>query len=79
MPLTIAQSMLLSYVLFLVFVLYFLALVIVSLFSPRKKLRFKNYHTVLRPVLRDCQFFSFKSRLVQCSGAWKLGTFLAFT
>ena len=55
--LTIVQNMFLLCVPFLVFVLFFLALVIVSLFKLEKIIRFKSYHTVLKVVLRGLKFF----------------------
>ena len=57
MPMTIAQNMLLLYVPFLVFVLCFLALVIISLFRLEKIFKFKYYHTVLKAVLEGLKFF----------------------
>ena len=54
---TIAQNMLLLYVPFLVFVLCFLALVIISLFRLEKIFKFKYYHTVLKAVLEGLKFF----------------------
>ena len=54
---TIAQNMLLLNVLFLVFVLCFLALVIISLFRLEKMLRCTYYHTVLKAVLEGLKFF----------------------
>ena len=59
MPLTVVQNilLLLLYVPFLVFVLCFLELVIVSLFKLEKIIRFKYYHTVLKVVLEGLEFF----------------------
>ena len=57
MPMTIVQNMLLLYVPFLVFVLCFLALVIISLFRLEKMLRCTYYHTVLKAVLEGLKFF----------------------
>ena len=57
MPMTIVQNMLLLYVPFLVFVLCFLALVIISLFRLEKMLRCTYYHTVLKAVLEGLNFF----------------------
>ena len=54
---TVAQNMLLLYVPFLVFVLCFLALVIISLFRLEKIFKFKYYHTVLKAVLEGLKFF----------------------
>ena len=53
----IVQNMLLLYVPFLVFVLCFLAIVIVSLFKLEKIFKFKYYHTVLKVVLEGLKFF----------------------
>ena len=57
MPMTTAQNMFLLNVPFLVFVLYFLALVIMSLFRPEKMFRCTYYHTVLKAVLEGLNFF----------------------
>ena len=57
MPMTIVQNMLLLYVPFLVFVLCFLALVIISLFRLEKIFKFKYYHTVLKALLKGLDFF----------------------
>ena len=57
MPATIAQNMLLLNVLFLVSVLCFLALVIMSLFRLEKMFRCTYYHTVLKAVLEGLKFF----------------------
>ena len=54
---TIAQNMLLLNVPFLIFVLRFLALVIMSLFKLAKIFRFTYYHTVLKAVLEGLNFF----------------------
>ena len=54
---TIAQIMLLLNVPFLVFVLCFLALVIMSFFRLEKMFRFRYYHTVLKAVLEGLSFF----------------------
>ena len=54
---TVAQNMLLLYVPFLVFVLCFLALVIISLFRLEKVFKFKYYHTVLKAASKDLKFF----------------------
>ena len=48
--------MLLLYVPFSVFILYFLALVIISLFKLEKTFKFK-YHTDLKVVLEGLNFF----------------------
>ena len=48
--------MLFLYIPFLVFVLYFFALVIVSLFKLEKIFRFKYYHTVFKVVLERLSF-----------------------
>ena len=53
----IAQNMVLLYVPFLVFLLCFLALVIVSLFKLEKIFKFKYCHTVLKVVLEGLIFF----------------------
>ena len=57
MPMTIVQNMLLLYVPFLVFVLCFLALVIISLFRLEKIFKFKYYHTVLKALLKGLDLF----------------------
>ena len=57
MPMTTAQNMLLLNVPFLVFVLCFLALVIMSLFRLEKMFRCTYYHTVLKAVLEGLKFF----------------------
>ena len=57
MTMTTAQNMLLLYIPFLVFVLCFLALVIISLFRLEKMLRCTYYHTVLKAVLEGLKFF----------------------
>ena len=54
---TIAQNMLLLNVPFLIFVLRFLALVIMSLFKLAKIFRFTYYHTILKAVLEGLKFF----------------------
>ena len=60
-PMTIAQNVLLLYVPFLVFVLRFLALVIIFLFRLEKIFKFKNYHNVLKGVLEDLKFVHLKA------------------
>ena len=57
MPTTIAQNMLLLYVPFLIFVLRFLALVIIYLFRLKKIFKFKYYHTLLKAVLEGLKDF----------------------
>ena len=57
MPMIIAQNMLLLNVPLLVFVLCFLALVILSLFRLEKMFRCTYYHTVLKAVLEGLNFF----------------------
>ena len=57
MPMTIAQNILLLNVPFLVVVLCFLTLVIMSLFELAKIFRFAYYHTVLKAVLEGLNFF----------------------
>ena len=54
---TTAQNMFLLNVPFLVFVLYFLALVIMSLFRLEKMFRCTYYHTVLKAALEGLRFF----------------------
>ena len=56
MPMTTAQNMLLLNVPFLVFVLCFLALVVMSLFRLEKMFRCTYYHTVLKAVLEGLKF-----------------------
>ena len=56
MPMGVAQNILL-YVLFLVFVLCFLALVIVSLYKLEKIFRLKYYRAVSKFVLESLNFF----------------------
>ena len=58
---TIAQNMLLLYVPFLVFVLFFLALVIISSFRLEKIFKFKYYHAALKAVLEGLNFFHLKA------------------
>ena len=53
----IAQNILLLNVPFLVSVLCFLALVIMSLFRLEKMFRCTYYHTVLKAVLEGLKFF----------------------
>ena len=57
MTMIIAQNMLLLNVPLLVFVLCFLALVIMSLFRLEKMFRRTYYHTVLKAVLEVLEFF----------------------
>ena len=54
---TIARKLILLHVPFLVFVLCFLALVIISLFRLEKIFKFEHYHTVLKAVLEGLKFF----------------------
>ena len=54
---TIVQNMLLLNVPFLVFVLCFLALLMMSLFRLEKMFRYTYYHTVLKAVLEGLNFF----------------------
>ena len=54
---TIVQNMLLLNVPFLVFVLCFLALLMMSLFRLEKMFRCTYYHTVLKAVLQGLKFF----------------------
>ena len=57
MPMIIAQNMLLLNVPLSVFVLCFLALVILSLFRLEKMFRCTYYHIVLKAVLEGLNFF----------------------
>ena len=82
MPMTIAQNMLLLYIQFLVFILCFLALVIVSLFKLEKIFKFKYPYTVLKDVLEGLTFFSihyFKSILISFLSFCFFHTIMKFT
>ena len=57
MPMTLAQNILLLNVQFLIFVLCFLALVIISLFKLARIFKFTYHQTVLKAVLEDLKFF----------------------